>query len=301
VTYRLDVQRGLYDLVRMAAAVQRDAQWAPAAGSPAASTAATDARWSDRAWGQRPMRDAYLAAVLPLASAQDHLEHLAHAIGTGPLAFAYGTLARGSMEAAGRAWWLLDPDIDDARRLGRYMTDRLYSWQETVRLADGITGADQDVREQQTQRMEAVAACAERHGFLVRRQQRVPVSVGEPRPTSMKLLDAILADPADGLSTGATLYRMLSAVAHATLYGLLQPTQVLHQNPDGSAMAGVAIDDLQLAQMTLGPVLAYSRAMTSLSALWGWDHALQEWGEHVRQVAALLGGRIAQSSAPPSD
>jgi hypothetical protein len=300
VTYRLDVQRGLYDLVRVAGVVQRSNEWVPAPGARAASTAAADARWSDPAWGQRPVRDAYLAALLPLASAQDHVEHLAHAIGAGPLAFAYGTVARGAMEAAGRAWWLLDSEIDDTRRLGRYMTDRLYSWQETVRLADGITGADQQVRELQAQRMEGVAECAERHGFLVRRHQRVPVAIGEPRPTSMKLLDAILADPADGLSSGATIYRMLSAVAHATLYGLLQPTQVLQRNADGSAMAGVAVDDLQLAQMTLGPVLAYSRAMTSLSALWGWDDALQEWGEHVRQVAELLAVRVTHNSGPPS-
>lgn len=204
------------------------------------------------------------------------------------------------MEAAGRSWWLLEPGIDDARRLGRYMTDRLYSWQETVRLAEGISASDQEVRDQQAARMEALALCAERHGFLVRRQQRVPVSVGEPRPTSMKLLDAILADPADGLSAGATLYRMLSATAHATLYGLLRPTQVLQRHADGSAMAGVAIDDLQLAQITLGPVLAYGRAMTSLSALWGWDQALQEWGEHVRQVADLLAVRVGQHSASPS-
>lgn len=246
------------------------------------------------------MRDVYLTAVLPLASAQDHVEHLAHAIGTGPLAFAYGTVARGAMEAAGRAWWLLEPGIDDARRLGRYMTDRLFSWQETVRLAEGISDADRDARDAQVAKMEMLAVCAERHGFLVRRQQRLPIAVGEPRPTSMKLLDAILADPVDGVSSGATIYRMLSATAHATLYMLLRPTQVVQQNADGSAMAGVMIDDLQLAQITLGPVLAYSRAMTSLSALWGWDQALQEWSEHVRQVADLLAVRTMQHGAPPS-
>lgn len=39
------------------------------------------------------------------------------------------------------------------------------------------------------------------------------------------------------------LYRVLSAVAHATLYALLQPTTVMREHDDGSALAGVAISD----------------------------------------------------------
>jgi hypothetical protein len=109
MSYRLTLQRGLYELVREAERLQASTDWMPATGAPAANTSAADTRWSDPAWGALPMRDAYLSAALPIASSQDHLQMLAHAIGTGPLAFAYSTIARGAMEAAGRAWWLLDP------------------------------------------------------------------------------------------------------------------------------------------------------------------------------------------------
>lgn len=300
--YRLEVQRELYGLVRQVVHVQRERAWVPVPGTAAASTAAADKRWSDPAWGQRPMRDAYLFAALPLAASQDHIELLAHSLGTGPIAFAYSTVARGAMEAAGRAWWLLEPGIDDARRLGRYMTERLYSWQETARLADGIEGSDGKSRAQQVARIERLGACAERHGFHVRRERQLPVSVGEPRPSSTKLLDDVLAEPSDGLSSGATIYRMLSASAHATLYGLLQPTRVLRLNEDGSSLAGVVVDDDLLAQITLGPVLSFSRAVTSFSAHWGWDDVLQDWGDRVRALADLLtrpavaraGGRSAR-------
>lgn len=286
--FRLETQRGLYELVRGAATVQRARHWHPASHAPAATTQVADERWSDASWGQRPLRDAYLAAALPLVSAQDHVELLAHCIGTGPLAHAYSTVARGAMEAAGRAWWLLEPDLDDSRRLGRYMTDRLYSWHETVRLAAGISDADPAAGEEQVRKIERVGACAERHGFLVRTERRLAVAIGEPRPSSMKLLDAILADADDGVGTGSTIYRMLSASAHATLYGLLRPTQVVQRHTDGSALAGVAVDDEQLAQITLGPVLAFSRAITAFSHQWGWDVDMQDWGLQARDLATTL-------------
>lgn len=157
-----------------------------------------------------------------------------------------------------------------------------------MRLADGIAGADPAMRDEQLAKMERLASCAARNGFFVRRERGLPVAVGEPRPSSTKLMDAVIADPADGLAAGATMYRMLSASAHATLYGLLHPTRVLRLNEDGSSLAGVALNDDQLAQVTLGPVLAFSRATTALSAHWGWDDALQDWGAHVRALADLL-------------
>lgn len=292
MTYRLAVQRELYELVREAERLQAATDWMPVAGAPAASTSAADTRWSNPAWGALPMRDAYLSAALPLASSQDHLQMLAHAIGTGPLAFAYSTIARGAMEAAGRAWWLLDPAVDDTRRLGRYMTDRLYSWQETIRLVDGEAPEDGATRAQQEQRIDRLTACAERYGFKVHRARSRPVAIGEPRPKTTTLLEAVLADPADGLSTGATLYRVLSAAAHATLYALLQPTTVVREHNDGSALAGVAIDDDLLARITVGPVLAYSRAFTSLGDRWGWQDRLGAWTEHSWALAVLLRQRL---------
>lgn len=92
---------------------------------------------------------------------------LAHAVGTGPLAFTCSTIARGAMEAAGRARWLLDPAVDDTRRLGRYMTDRLYIWEETIRLVAGEAPEDAATRAQQVQRIDRLATCAERYGFTV--------------------------------------------------------------------------------------------------------------------------------------
>lgn len=288
MTYRLDLQRRLYLLIREAERVQAATAWAPVTGSPAAATKDADARWSDRAWGTLPLRDAYLSAALPISSSQDHLQMLAHAIGTGPLAFAYSTIARGAMEAAGRAWWLLDPSIDDARRLGRYMTDRVYSWQEMIHLVNGDDPDAIAVRAQQQQRIERMSACAERYGFAVHRHRGVTVAIGEPRPKTTPLLEAVLADPDDGASTGAMLYRVLSATAHATLYALLQPTTVVQHHDDGSVLAGIAIDDNLLARITIGPVLAYSRALTSLGDRWGWQSHLTSWTAHSQELAVLL-------------
>jgi hypothetical protein len=172
------------------------------------------------------------------------------------------------------------------------MTDRLYSWQETIRLVDGEAPEDHATRVQQEQRINRLAACAERYGFKVHRARSLPVAIGEPRPKTTTLLEAVLADPADGVSTGAMLYRVLSAAAHATLYALLQPATVVREHNDGSALAGVAINDDLLAGITVGPVLAYSRAFTSLGDRWGWQEHLGPWSERSQALAGLLRQRL---------
>jgi hypothetical protein len=296
VTFRLDVQRGLSQMVGAARQLEHDAQWRPAPTSPAATTSALDERWTGP-WGRRPLRDAYLSAALPLASAEDHLLLLAHAIGSGPVHFAYSTVARGAMEAAGRAWWLLDPDVEDSKRLGRYMTDRLYSFHETLVLAaaEGELDGSSDLLTQQHEKIRRIERAATDHGFhLHRNKQQLAVAVGEPRPPSTRLMKLILQEAADLYSPGAMIYRVLSATAHATLYALMQSATVIDGLPDGSSLARVSMDDIQLARATIGPVLAYSRSFTAMLNQWGWLDRADPWSEAASRLAHVLADRITQ-------
>lgn len=66
----------------------------------------------------------------------------------------------------------------------------------------------------------------------------------------------------------------------------------MREHNDGSALVGVAIDDDLLARITVGPVLAYSRAFTSLGDRWGWQDRLGAWTEHSLALALLLRQRL---------
>jgi hypothetical protein len=296
MTFRLDLQRGLSQMVCAAQKLEHDAQWQPAPTSPAATTSILDERWSG-SWGQRPVRDAYLSAALPLASAEDHLLLLAHAIASGPVQYAYSTVARGAMEASGRAWWLLDPDVEDSRRLGRYMTDRLYSFHETLVLAtaEGEQNGAFSLLAQQQEKIHHIDRAASQHGFHVHRnKQQLATAVGETRPPSTRLMKLILQDAVDLHSPGAMIYRVLSATAHATLYALMHSATVVDILPDDASLARVSLDDLQLARTTIGPVMAYSRAFTAMLNQWGWLDRADPWSEVATNLASLLAARIMQ-------
>jgi hypothetical protein len=72
----------------------------------------------------------------------------------------------------------------------------------------------------------------------------------------------------------------------------LQPVTVLQEHQDGMATAGVAVDDDLLSRITLGPVLAYSRAFTSFAEAWGWQDHLETWTERSSTLASLLQRRL---------
>jgi hypothetical protein len=96
---------------------------APQPGSPAEKESEDEPLAGQ--WGQHPSRDTRAAIFLTTVSCADHLAACADVITARRAAAALYTLTRSSVEAAAISCYLLDPGIDAAERVRRYMNWRL--------------------------------------------------------------------------------------------------------------------------------------------------------------------------------
>lgn len=130
--------------------------------------------------------------------------------------FSLAVLARAALEAAARAWWLLDPRIEIDERIRRSMNELLYSGERFVRLEELHEGEDFGG----LKRMEETAHDAEGIGFEVRRSKRTgfPVAIGDNRPSSGDLIEAMMSEYHSTM--GPFMWRQLSAVTHSTAFAL---------------------------------------------------------------------------------
>jgi hypothetical protein len=165
---------------------------------------------------RQAMTRTYEYTILLLASASDHLRAIADLLGHRHGFFPNFSLARAVLEAAARAWYLLDPEIDCDERLRRYLNERLVSLQEQVWLLTNIGDATDDKRAEITE----ILLTAELHGYPVRRSSGRPSSIGlQRRPTTAALIHELIPDPT-GTMAGKALYQVMSAVVHAAPHAL---------------------------------------------------------------------------------
>jgi hypothetical protein len=99
-------------------------------------------RFDGTVWGENPVRTAFTVTAMQVAAALEHAESLLLQLVTRSAAtLAIDTLARGALEAAAQAWWLMDPAISGRARVARLYVVRRRSaqhLQETARRM-GIT------------------------------------------------------------------------------------------------------------------------------------------------------------------
>ena len=82
------------------------------------------------AWGEDPVRTAFTVTAMQVAAALEPAESLLVQLVTRPAAtLAIDTLARGPLEAAAQAWWLMDPVIGGRARVARLYVVRRRSAQ----------------------------------------------------------------------------------------------------------------------------------------------------------------------------
>lgn len=81
-------------------------------------------------WGENPVRTAFTVTAMLVAAALEHAEGLLLQLVTRSAAtLAIDTLARGALEAAAQAWWLMDPAISGRARVARLYVVRRRSAQ----------------------------------------------------------------------------------------------------------------------------------------------------------------------------
>jgi hypothetical protein len=256
-----------------------------APGSPAAVECAQEPL-ADK-WGERPARDANLSALLLVQAAVDHLRALATVLTTQGIIYAPATLARGAVEAAAQAFYLLDPHIDARERVRRHMNNLLASLHEVRWLILGFENAADDadaaaaarpspheVAAEKTDRIQRILESAERHGFIVRRKDdrmRPPYLEPQP-PKALSLVETAVsaADP----QLGATYWRLMSSVAHSQPHGLTPFLARVNLPVDpvyGDAVGQVQASAQETALRLFGTPLAAASLVERLFPHMGWD------------------------------
>lgn len=229
------------------------------------------------------LQQAYQTGMVLWHSVIDHGHGLADLI-DGRRTYAAMTVARAFAEAAARSWNFMERNASPHSRVERLLNDRLHAAHENELLLRGLLpdGA-------QTPDVSAVARAKEpviqlrieaerktRADLLetARRYQITPIKeprrgapyVGTGRPTSMDLLNSLLAHGPQANS----FYRLNSAVAHAALHGHVR-MMYLTDRPDGTqASKPVPMHPDDLAPQAWPAVAAAAIAASTLFQQAGW-------------------------------
>ena len=244
------------------------------------------------AWGADPVVQAYSQAQLLLLAGEDHLRALDRLLRREPLAFAPVAVSRAAIEVFARAGWLLDSNLDSKNRIARGMTERLHSLRERAKLP-----ADYNEPNPPHERIARIIEGANERGFsLVCDSRGEPVAVEEKRPSSTDAVDALLSKGGDGL--GGVLYRITSAMAHGTMFGLLMRFEM---EPAENQPITAALPAMRPGNSTLiasAALLAYVRAVDALVARMGWP---SPWPNPFRHPFVTMRQTLLDAKPTPAE
>lgn len=272
-------------------------------GFLAGSTAAEECHEEPLAdqWGQRPCRDANTSAMLLVVAVVDQLRALATLLPADVL-FAPATVTRGAVEAVGQIVYTVEAP-SPRERVRRHMNDRLADLHAVRKLAqdhaqegpDAGSGGDPEqdpavAVAEKTQRIGAILASGERHGFRARRRNDPirPPFLDSKQPSLIELSEKAVSRATPTL--GTTYYRLLSAIAHSRPHGIAQFFAAL--GPLSSTTSGdVAVETRSSPKDTalrlMAAPLAGASMVEQLFPHVGWDvevvrtqvtHMLETWG-----------------------
>jgi hypothetical protein len=169
-----------------------------------------------------------------LASSFDHLLGLEDLLAADRTVYAPRSVTRSVVDAAARAWWLLDPSIDERVRIARLLTERLASdreYQKAATAAGRLTEATTAEAD-----MQAVVELATTHDFTVLRDRSkedeemgAPKAVDAERLSSTDLIKRLFAT-VGAAGFGELGWRFFSTAVHGTLWGLAQ-AQTVDEHP----------------------------------------------------------------------
>lgn len=272
--------------VRMVA--ELDAAWqTPSADSPAGrELAAQEARRPEPGTGSWPWLGAGLTAHGALWVMVEEARALPALVKPDVTSYAADVVCRAVLEAGSLAWWLLDPGIDATRRTARFLVYRLHSAEENRKAVGALELVEDEDPSEYGETVDAVLQEINDLGW----------SVPETEPGKKNLKKLLFGEQAehrpDFTDRAADLvkeiwpqgrlpYRLLSAVSHAGLLGLMRNLavsphdgSVLRPAPDGAAIW--LWQDIYLAAGAL--VLTADRAARFLGL-----------HEHAAQLEALIG------------
>ncbi len=259
----MEVQQTLAGFANIFASYRSEFGWEPSPGSLAAEATRREAEVAG-AWSDEPVADLLALVSLQMTSAAEHLEGVARVLEDEPMVFVPASVARGAVEAAGRSWWLLDPNLTLDQRVHRALTERLYGIWENSKYPERVRG--REVWERKIARILGEAARRE-VPFATGTDRRAPYVGAERRPPSTRLTQELFGSK----EIGAVVYRHLSAIAHATtsLARGVDPDLEEHEVTPAGAHLVVNADSVIL--LGLGASWAFSSAFNRLIVFYGWD------------------------------
>jgi hypothetical protein len=167
-------------------------------------------------WNPNPVAFATMLADSFLLTAEDHLRGLRAVLHDGTAMQAALSMSRVVVEAAARAWWLLDPGIDARTRVARAMTERLAELAQRIRSGRQLRLPSTNAAYSE---QEAILFGARANRFPVTTKGAVP-AIGERSPTSSDLVRRMNCSPdLPGGQIGRLMYADLSSAIHGYLEG----------------------------------------------------------------------------------
>lgn len=273
-------------------------QWNPAADSLAMTQLADERRYAG-AWRTEPVSEAFQHGGLLLVAAEDHASGMCRLLrDPAPSPFAHVPMARASLEASSIALRLLDPRIDVATRVGRYMTECLYSEAELER-------ALPQQRAKFRGRREAILDQAAATGLKKVTAKNKPPAIGERRPGLTSAVSDLFGADAD-LDVGRIYYCLYSAVSHGTVFALQRSLEVADNSSavadwmpqPRQVIAGLYVDADDVAYLIGAVTHGYLLVVERYLELMGWgndDHTTHAHNALVliRRAMAAAEERVA--------
>lgn len=212
-------------------------------------------------WGAEPIIEAQSMPGLRLFAADDHLFALSELVGSQYSMLGWAVSCRNVLEAASRAWWLLEPRVGTKQRIVRYLADAFQSEQYRGELMAGIGGTSKPSG------VKPVIAKARALGIPVDEVNQGTLFDGLRVPPPAKLVHGLLDDA--GFDAGEGFYRYLSGTTHGDRQAILDILEAKHDTSAGEHQAGPQIQHVRLiVQITL---TGYAAAVMRSWAYQGWD------------------------------
>lgn len=177
---------------------------------------------------------------------------------------------RASLEAAALICWLFDKGIDANERVGRSLALRYHGLSEQLKY---INVADRDQAQSVVSQVAKLKEYSRSLGYLIRKNKKKEViGIHQVMPGMTYLISHWLHKDAD--------YRLLSAIAHAQLWAVIQLSFSPVDLPE-EAMTQIGKGPGQPMQKTLSPNLvrylsrvgieSLHQSLMSIFLLFGWD------------------------------
>lgn len=212
-------------------------------------------------WGQRTVENAYSGAFLLAVTAEDLIGGMCRLVLMDEATVVgYVLLARGAVEHAARAFWLLEPDIGPKRRVARHQTQRIASFAELKKLPR--ESIDHDLM---SEKLAEIYAEANRFGFQKLTRKGRPAALEEEMPGGTSLVRELMKGP-DGDDWGGTIYSYWSATAHGTLYSILGFLESL----DEADVHQLRVSSSDINLVLAGTITGYVRLIDRHRAQLGW-------------------------------